>query len=249
MINILQNCKFPQLENKFDIALREAISFILENYTVRGIIVSGTIIRGNPDKSSDLDIYVINKENFRQRVQMYFNSIPAEIFINPIKKIENYLIEEQVDRRPSTAHMISTGFVIYETDSAIAELKTKAKETLESPLPAPTDLTMDKYMIACLYEDAVDVKDKDPLTCLMYLNRTINELANFYFIKEGMYIPRGKDILNMISDLEYTIGTLFKEFYSAELLKIKLKKAQQLMQILIKEEGFFEWKTEPERLS
>ena len=64
------------------------VEFILENYSVLGIIVSGTIIRGNQDLSSDLDIYVIQKEPFRQRLQKFFNHIPAEIFVNPPKLLK-----------------------------------------------------------------------------------------------------------------------------------------------------------------
>jgi len=120
---LLSQCKWPELEEKYDLALRSAVDFILENYSVLGIVVSGTIIRGNPDPSSDLDIYVIQSEPFRQRLQKLFNKIPAEIFINPPKAVEGYFEKEQEARRPLTAHMLATGFVILELDPIINKLQ------------------------------------------------------------------------------------------------------------------------------
>jgi predicted nucleotidyltransferase len=58
MKKLLALCKWPELSEKYDLALRSAVEFILENYSPVGIVAAGTIIRGAPDKSSDLDIYV-----------------------------------------------------------------------------------------------------------------------------------------------------------------------------------------------
>ena len=90
---LLAECNWPKLAEKYDIALRMAINYILENYKPIGIIASGTIICGTPDKSSDLDIYVIHNESFRQRLQKYFNGVPAEIFINPPFQVESMCVK------------------------------------------------------------------------------------------------------------------------------------------------------------
>lgn len=100
MNEILSKCHWPKLSDKYTVALHSAVEFILENYTVSGIIVSGTIILGNPDPSSDLDIYVINAQPFRQRLQKFFHGVPAEIFVNPPQSVERYLEKEQAARRP-----------------------------------------------------------------------------------------------------------------------------------------------------
>ena len=54
----LQVCNWPELPDVFDRTLREAVSFVLDHFSVAGIVVSSTIIRGNPDPSNDLEIYV-----------------------------------------------------------------------------------------------------------------------------------------------------------------------------------------------
>src|SRR5438132_1145325 len=42
-------CNFPKLPDKYDRALREAASFVLERFKPVAIIAAGTIVRGTPD--------------------------------------------------------------------------------------------------------------------------------------------------------------------------------------------------------
>ncbi len=44
-------------------------------YDPLGIVASGTIVRGSPGPSSDLDLYVIHAAPWRQRVQRRFNGV------------------------------------------------------------------------------------------------------------------------------------------------------------------------------
>lgn len=158
MENLLKLCAWPKLEDKYDRALREAVQFILKKFNVSGIVACGTIIRGNPDPTSDLDIYVIHQAPFRQRIQRYFNKVPAEIFVNPPGMVEKYFVEERAARRPLTAHMLATGFVVLELDPFVSMLRQQATEILEyPPESSPESLTMARYLAANLYEDALDV--------------------------------------------------------------------------------------------
>ena len=88
---MLENCDFPNLPAEYDVALRDAVSFVLASFTPVGIIASGTILRGNPDATSDIDLWVIHLEPMRQRVQKFFNAVPVEIFVNPPWTIQTYL--------------------------------------------------------------------------------------------------------------------------------------------------------------
>jgi len=246
---LLAQCKWPNLVEKYGLALRSAVEFILENYTVLGIIVSGTIIRGNPDSSSDLDIYVIHKGPFRQRLQKFFNHIPAEIFVNPPKSVESYFENEQADRRPLTAHMLATGFVVLDIDPVIRELQKKAERLLLQPPEAPKDLTTPKYMAALLFEDAVDVVERDPDTAEMIVVRAVAEMLNFCFIQAGSFIPRQKSLLNELAKIDSTTAELAHSFYQASSLKDKIELAGRIADRTIGERGFFEWESPPDTLA
>ncbi|HEX2959649.1 MAG TPA: hypothetical protein VHO70_22625 [Chitinispirillaceae bacterium] len=98
MINF-DNIVWPDLNEHYLNALKDGTDWILRNFNLSGIIVSGTIIRGNPDVSSDFDIFVIHDNNFRQRIQKFFRTVPFEIFINPPQSILKNLNEEYKSRK------------------------------------------------------------------------------------------------------------------------------------------------------
>lgn len=49
-------CRFPGLREPYATALRDAVAFALTRTQPIGIVAAGTIIRGNPDRSSDIDL-------------------------------------------------------------------------------------------------------------------------------------------------------------------------------------------------
>jgi predicted nucleotidyltransferase len=242
----LAQCSWPKLTPKYIRALREAVDFILQRYKVSGIIASGTIIRGNPDPASDLDIYVIHKDSYRQRIQKYFNSVPAEIFVNPPEAIESYFVEEHVSRKPLTAHMLATGYVILDLDPIVAELQKKAKAHLSKPPDAPKDLTMRRYGIALLYEDAVDIALKDPSTAQMILGWAVLDMLNYTFIQTGKFIPRHKNLLKELALFDPRTAEIAQHFYQEPKFETRLKLAGEIADRTIGERGFFEWDAPPE---
>ena len=246
---LLAECNWPKLAQKYDIALRMAIDYILENYEPVGIIFSGTIMRGTPDKSSDLDIYVIHNESFRQRLQRWFNNVPAEIFINPPFQVEKYFEEEQVARRPITAHMLSTGFVILDTDPVVKKLQRKAARFFQEPPEAPPEMIYRRYLIALLYEDAEDVVEKDPDTANMIANRAVVEMLDFCFVKAGRFIPRPKSLLNELGKVDEDIAQLARKFYQETNIQEKVEIAGKLAEKTVGECGFFEWSSPPNEVS
>jgi len=249
MNEILAKCHWPKLSDKYAVALHSAVEFILENYTVLGIIVSGTIIRGNPDPSSDLDIYVINAQPFRQRLQKFFNGVPAEIFVNPPKSVERYFEEEQAARRPLTAHMLATGFVVLDLDPVIGDLQNKAERVLSQPPEAPQNLTYQRYSSALLFEDAEDIVGRDPDTAEMIVYRAVAEMLNFCFIKAGSFIPRQKSMLAELAKLDTKVAELARSFYRASTLSEKMELAGRIADQTIGKRGFFEWEVPPDEVS
>jgi hypothetical protein len=249
MKDLLAQCSWPKLTDKYDIALRAAVKFIIEGYTVSGIIASGTIIRGTPDPASDLDIYVIHQQPFRQRLQKFFNQVPAEIFVNPPSAVERYFVEEQASRRPLTAHMLATGFVILNLDPVIDELRQKAVGLLTRPPAAPDDLTMPRYLAALLLEDAADVVERDPQTAEMIVYWAVREMLHFPFIQAGMFFPRQKSLLDEITRLDPQTGELARNFYQAASLAQKMELAGEIADRTIGARSFFEWDKPPQNIS
>jgi predicted nucleotidyltransferase len=243
--SLFTQCRWPDLPAPYAEALREAVSFILERCPdTRGIVVSGTILRGNPAPSSDLDIYVIRREPQRQRVQKFFNGVPAEIFINPEKNVSDYFAEEARDARPITAHMLSTGFTILDSDGVIAGLQVRARQLLQtSPDPSAGTLTIARYMAATRYEDATDIADTRPETARMILGLAVYAMLRYHFLADHRFIPRDKDLLDVLKTWDAPVADLARRFYGAATLEEALATAEQIADRTIATRGFFEWES------
>jgi len=244
----LAQCRWPDLPTPYAAALREAVQFVLERCVdTQGIVVSGTVLRGNPAPSSDLDIYVIRREPQQQRVQRFFNGVPAEIFINPVCKVLDYLASEQREARPITAHMISTGFTILDFEGVVASLQARARELLETPPTLSAEaLTSARYRAAARYEDATDIVRDRPETARMILGLAVYQMLHYHFLAARRFLPRDKDLVDVLASWDAPLGDLARRFYGAATLEEALALAEQIADRTIATRGFFEWESTPE---
>lgn len=235
-------CRWPDLPHRTDRALRVAVRYILEHFEPEGIIVAGTHIRGNPDPSSDLDIYVIHAAAQRQRIQKRFEGVPAEIFVNPPMAIRRYFTEEV--RRPSTAHMLATGFVVLDRSPVVEELRQEAAQWLYRPLELPqTQLTLARYLAADAFENARDLQDRNPAGAVRILNSAVDAMLDFAFLSDHKTIPRAKAYLDGLAALDPELGELARQYYLSHDVAEQFALAGCIATRTIGERGFFEWES------
>ena len=129
----MPDLRLPPLAEPYKTALEEAVAFVLERFDPIGVVASGTIVRGDPSPSSDLDVFVLHRQPWRQRLQRFFNGVPAELFVNPPERVERYFEEEVADGRPVTAHMLATGVVVFAIDPIVEQLRARAADVLAAP--------------------------------------------------------------------------------------------------------------------
>lgn len=245
--DLFARCTFPDLPARYDAALREAVAFILERYDALGIIASGTIVRGTPGENSDLDLYVIQRPAWRQRVQRCFNGVPAELFVNPPQRIAEYFASDRRAGRPITAHMLATGTVILDRDPLIAELIAQARAELDrAPAPSEEDLTFRRYMIATQVEDAADIASVDPQAASMILGLAVHGLLQYTFLAANRWIPRDKDMLAALHALDPVLARHARAFYAAADAPARLPLGERIAQHVIGTDRFFEWESAPE---
>lgn len=239
--------QFPPLDEPYRTALREAVDFITARYDPLGIVASGTIVRGSPGPSSDLDLYVIHAAPWRQRVQRRFNGVPAEIFVNPPGQVRRYLESQRREGRPITAHMLATGVVVLDRDPVVEDLRRAAREALAQPPDPPAwALRFKRYMIATAFEDGTDVADSDPLSADMILHVAVREMLRYRFLSANRPIPRDKDLLRDLETLAAPLGALARAFYGAETFAGRRVLAGQIADAVIETRGFFEWESDPQ---
>ena len=241
----IERCQWPELGPRYDVALHEAVRYVLGRFAVHGIIVAGSIVAGNPGPSSDLDLYVVHARPQRQRIQRWFGDVPAEIFVNSPAMIRRYFVEER--NRPITAAMFVNGFVILDEAPVVEELRREAAEWLARPVDvAEGELTMQRYLAADAYDNAKDVAEHSPAEATRILNSAVNDMLRYSFLANGRRLPREKAFLSALAAVDSDLGDLAQRYFLAADMPTRLALVEQIALRSIGATGFFAWESTPE---
>jgi hypothetical protein len=228
----------------FDRAVDEADAFIRATWKVHGIVVAGSIVRGEAGLTSDLDVFVVHAEPWRVRVQKRFAGVPAELFVNPPDRIRGYFKSEHAAGRPGTAHMFTTGIVLPGADEIVAELVTEARAWLARPIElTPAELTSKRYAAVDMLDNARDMINADPTVAQLLLADAVQQTIEYAFWKRALFQPRRKDLLRALHDVDPIAVGLVRAFTSADhddSLQIAIALANHVLGV----DTFFEWESD-----
>ncbi len=242
--DLLAQCRYPEVAEPFLSALKEAVQFILTEFDVLGIIAAGSIIRGTAHATSDWDIYVIHAKPQRQMLQRYFAGVPAQIFLNPPAGIRQYFVSEAAEGVCITAHMFVTGFVVLDRDPFIEAAREEARRVMAAgPQINDDQMAMYCYHIADQFENAMDVIETDPVSGLLLLSHVMLRMLQFYFMRQHIFIPRDKDLLNRIREDNPELGRLVESFYQVSDAVQRMHLAGEIADATLQARGFFECQT------
>ena len=234
----------PRLGGPFDEALAAGLGHLLEFAEPTAVVVAGSIVRGNPDPASDLDIFVLHDAPWRQRVQRSFDGVPVELFINHPSFIAEYFATEKARGRPSTAHMLATGHLAFDTDGLMARLIVAARDLLAAGPEVNEDmLTFHRYAAAMEFEDAVDVLDRDEDLARMLLHRAVDSALRFRFWQARRWQPRNKELLSDLVTVDADLAALARRYYRAAGIDAGLGLARQIFERTTGVTGSFDWET------
>lgn len=238
------------MTKKYNIAQEQAINYILKNYpNTIAIIVSGSIVRNKGDKNSDLDIYVIHSDSFRQRLTKYFNGVPCDLLINNLNHIEKYFQQEYKKNRPVTADIIATGHLVYgKENQEVINLIAKAKKETSVALTLTTEASKLKQVeLLIILEDIDDVIKNDPTLANYLIYTLILKIIEFAFIKSEIPLSRIKNRLDTLNNNNKEIGSLVTKFFKTEDVEIKFALCKTLIELLVDLDYLqqnLEWSTE-----
>jgi hypothetical protein len=246
-VTIVNACTWPPLDEPYRSALVEAVELVFARFEPAGIVVAGSILRGTPDRASDLDIYVVNSRPQRQRIQQRLNGVPAEIFVNPPGQIERYIEDERARGRPSTAHMLATGFVVHDPEGVVAGLRATAAAHLEAgPQYTEPALRFERYAIADCFENALDMAGSDAETCALLLHHAVELAIRHRFRQARQWLPFDKQQLRALDELDPSLGRYARAFYAASDVHARIELAREIISRVAGATGFFEWESELE---
>ncbi len=234
------------MEEKYTLCINQALAWVRANYSAQAVFICGSIVRGTANADSDFDIYVLHNDNYRQRVQKFFNGVPCEIFINSIVHTHTSFETELKNNRPCTAHMLATGLVYFDNKSidtvALVE-EAKRYMQLSLGLTDKQQVAM-QYSIAQAFEDAKDVIDTDEATAVMLLNKTITEVITYLYAVNKKPLPGIKHRIANLQDIDKSIADMVYQFYKAATVKQQHKLVSDVLNKLGIPTGFFEWQSD-----
>jgi hypothetical protein len=233
-----------QLQESHRIALRQALESIAGIADPVGIVVSGSIIRGNPGPSSDFDISVLHDQPWRRRIQRLFNGTPTELFFNSQEWLEHYIRDEIA--RPITAHMLATGILVQDRENRMAGLIRAAQEVLaRGPELPPHALPRERYVAACLVEDALDFEGADTADARLNLALAVDALVKYAYLETNRHLPRPKERLSLLAGFAPELARLLSRALSeapADAIGPLRAASERTLGVA----GFFEWDSGPD---
>lgn len=228
-------------------ALQLAVDSILTSYAPVGIVAAGSILRGEGGPTSDIDLYVIHLDPFRQRLQRKYAGVPVEIFVNPPQQVRRYFSEEHRSARPITAHILSTGQVLIDRDPVVQILRDEAAMWLAMPPdPTPDALRWRRYLLVDLLDDVRDVIDVDPVQARLLLGQIVAELADYRMLAANRHLAKPKQRLAALAELDPWAAALARQTIVAGDAQTALDLANRMARHAAGETSFFEWDGSPE---
>ena len=110
------------------IALEEFIKGYKDNPDVIAALLVGSYAVGNQNDKSDIDVYVILKDEAKwcERGNKLVNSYLIEYFINPICKIKEYMLGAKQGHGGAMANMLINGKILFDKVGIVEELRNEA---------------------------------------------------------------------------------------------------------------------------
>jgi len=218
-------------------AVGELVSYVRSTYDPSGIVLSGSLVRGEGGgPTSDLDVVIVHELAWRVRDQRRFAGVPAELFVNPPAQIRRYFANEHRDGTPCMAHMLATGEIVEPAAPVVHELVREAREWLAKPLaPTPEQLASLRYGPVDTLDDARDVAD--PAMRALLVAQAVREILAYVFWRHRRFQPRRKDLLAAVAALEPATGELAAAWAASP----DLDGAARLARHVLGADTFFEW--------
>lgn len=105
-------------------ALEKFLSAYKDEDYFLGAILTGSYVTGNNTPNSDIDVYIVSKDDtpWRERGNKLVDGYLIEYFINPKWKILAYMESERKELAMSTTNIFINSKILYDKDGSVQEL-------------------------------------------------------------------------------------------------------------------------------
>jgi hypothetical protein len=149
--------------------------------------------------TSDIDLYVVIDEPWRQRRNLVVDGVDVELFINPSQRLSSEILEAG-----STMDMFARGRPLHDPRGAVATLIAEAKAVAELPRPIPLgdELERVRYMATDTLKDAYDLLQADDEGFDLALHNALDWTLDAYYKLAGRRRPKPKYVMRDVRERE-----------------------------------------------
>lgn len=156
-----------------------------------GVLLAGSYAYGEPMATSDLDLYVVIDQPWRQRRNLVVDGIDVELFINPPEQLSAEIVEAG-----QTTDMFARGRVLRDTRGVMATLVGEARSVHEQPraVPMGNELHQLRYAVTDATKDAYDLLDAGDEGFGFALQEALRLTLEAYYALSGRRMPKAKHV-------------------------------------------------------
>lgn len=239
--------RLPALSPRHRVALLDAWRWIDASLQPQGLLVTGSIVRGEAHAGSDLDLVVLWPRAGRQRVQRWFAGVPAEVFANSAAWLMHSVTSEALGGRPVMAHMLATGVVLRDDDTALARVAAEAARLLRGgPQMSARELEARRYFAVGSVEDALDLLPTDGGDARLLVHRAVDAMLGYAFLARGRFLPPAKLRLAELRALDPGAADSLLAVLDAADAAARAQLLREAGERILGANGFFAWDSDDE---
>jgi hypothetical protein len=193
----------------------EAAKRFVDTYfpNCQGALLSGSVVRGEATKTSDLDIVVFDDRlpsPFRESLMEF--DWPIEVFAHNFTSYKQFFQSDCERARPSLPKMVSEGIVLVDK-GCIKAIKKEANQLLEmGPTPwAEETIQLKRYFITDALDDFIGTTDRAEE--LLIANTLAEMVHEFVLRTNGHWIGASKWIVRALKQYDEPFAEEFVEAF------------------------------------
>ena len=193
---------------KWELAVNKFLEkHINEDYFL-GAMLCGSYATGNNTKNSDIDIFIVTKDEtkWRERGNIQIDGYLIEYFINPVRQVLKEFDEGFKTNSIATTRIFAGAKILHDTDKIIEKLINQAKQDLNKKIDKISEFEwkMNCYTIWHTFYELTTKYENNEDTEYTY-NLYINEVIKAHFKNNSIPTLPTHKIEKMFTNEQYRI--------------------------------------------
>ncbi|MBU5439210.1 nucleotidyltransferase domain-containing protein [Tissierella sp. MSJ-40] len=219
----------------YENALEKVCEELKSDKSIAGIILYGSLAKGNNHKYSDIDLYVV-KEDEKDKTTFFFeDTVPIQISWRSVESFKS-----KFNKRTRGVPMGLVGKILYDPSGLIGEYMEKSRLKADEGPAALSE--QEKLIIRSILSQ--DLKTVEGLIengklagAVTLITEILFEALSGYYDVRKWYMPTNKHLIEDLKLREKEIGELAEQVMLCPSVSEKLDKLSKIKDIVLNEMG------------